>query len=319
MQLIRRVGTARGLNGQVGRELRHAGENECPCNAISVITVVLLAATVGGGEARAAISGKRAKAFAAEIAAFGLRVAGSSAERLVGDVVADAFGELGYRVRKQAVPLPEGGRSRNIIARSSGPLRVIVVAHLDGVGAGPAANDNGSGVAVMLELARALRGERGLLFAAVGAEERVESGSPIHLGSARLARALAASVKKRVRLAVSLDMVGVGAGSRYEASRIQPTRRRRNSSTRSATPVGRPCTNATRESQITPSSRVPASRPRGCSTASIRPAGIRPAIPQIGSRPGNFEQRVASPCEPYAQLSLIGRARAVDWIPSAAL
>ena len=87
---------------------------------------------------------------------------------------------------------------------------MIVVAHRDGVSAGPAANDNGSGVAVMLELARALRGERGLLLASVGAEERVELGSPIHLGSARLARALAPSVKKRVRFAVSLDMVGVG-------------------------------------------------------------------------------------------------------------
>jgi hypothetical protein len=210
MQLTRAVCPARTLNGQVGESYGMLERMMARATLISVIAMVLLAASLSAEEARAAISGKRAKVFAAEIAAFGPRVAGSSAERLAGDVVVDAFGELGYRVRKQAVPLPVGGRSRNIIARSPGPLRVIVLAHLDGVSAGPAANDNGSGVAVMLELARALRGERGLLLAAVGAEERIESGSPIHLGSARLARALAPSVRKRVRLAVSLDMVGVG-------------------------------------------------------------------------------------------------------------
>jgi len=210
MQVTRPLGQARGLTGQVGASYGILERMTARVALIAGLTTVLLAAALSDEEAMAAISGKRAKAFAAEIAAFGPRVAGSSAERLAGDVVADAFGKLGYRVRKQAVPLPEGGRSRNIIARSPGPLRVIVVAHLDGVSAGPAANDNGSGVAVMIELARALRGERGLLLAAVGAEERVESGSPIHLGAARLARALAPLVKKRVRLAVSLDMVGVG-------------------------------------------------------------------------------------------------------------
>jgi Zn-dependent M28 family amino/carboxypeptidase len=59
---------------------------------------------------------------------------------------------------------------------------------------------------MLLELARALRSEPGVLLAATGAEERVETGSPIHLGSQRLLRGLGRSV----RLAVALDMIGYG-------------------------------------------------------------------------------------------------------------
>ena len=176
---------------------------------------------VGTHSAHAAISGKRAKAFATQIAELGPRVAGSATERAAGQIVADAFAELGYRVRKQAVPLPRGGRSLNVVARSPGPLRIIVVAHLDGVSGTDAANDNASGVAVLMELARALKKQRGLLLAAVGAEERRDTGSSIHLGSARLARALAPQVKARVRFALSLDMVGVGG--RLAVRGIEPS------------------------------------------------------------------------------------------------
>ena len=184
-----------------------------PLHKVSLLLVALglFAALTVAPAAGAAISGKRAKAFATEIAKLGPRVAGSTVERKAGAMVAAELAEQGYRVRRQAVALPEGGRSLNVVGRSPGPLRVIVVAHLDGVSAGPAANDNASGVAVLLELARALKGERGLLLAAVGAEERADTGSSIHLGSARLARGLAPQIKARVEFALSLDMVGVGA------------------------------------------------------------------------------------------------------------
>ncbi len=159
----------------------------------------------------ARISGKRAKELAIRLAALGPRVAGTESERRAAELIGDDLRALGYRVRRQAVPLPAGGVSRNVVARTKGKLRVIVVAHLDGVSATPAANDNASGVAVLLELARVLQGTRGLLLAAVGAEERVESGSPIHLGSARLAQNLPLKARQGVRVALSLDMVGVGA------------------------------------------------------------------------------------------------------------
>jgi hypothetical protein len=144
------------------------------------------------------------------IAALGPRPAGSSAERKVVELLDRRFAALGYRLTFQGFPLPHGGYSTNVVARAEGPVRVLVVAHLDGVGAGPAANDNASGVAVLLELARALQNEPGVVFAALGAEERVETGSDLHLGSHHLLRELTRSERKGIRLALSLDMVGFG-------------------------------------------------------------------------------------------------------------
>jgi Zn-dependent M28 family amino/carboxypeptidase len=89
-------------------------------------------------------------------------------------------------------------------------LRAIVVAHLDGVSAGPAANDNGSGVGALVEAARTLGPTPGVLYAALGAEEQVMTGSSLDLGSARLVRSLTAADRRTVRVALSLDMVGNG-------------------------------------------------------------------------------------------------------------
>lgn len=155
------------------------------------------------------VSGARAKRFVSELAALGPRPAGSATERAAANLVAGRLRALGYRVVRQPFPLPRGA-SQNVVGLTPGPIRAIVVAHFDGVSAGPAANDNGSGVAAMLEIARTLRGEKGLLVAALGAEERHETGSPLHLGSARLLRGISAVGRRRIRVALSLDMVGVG-------------------------------------------------------------------------------------------------------------
>ena len=41
--------------------------------------------------------------------------------------------DLGYDVTVQRFPLPEGRSSLNVVGRTPGPLRVIIVAHMDGV------------------------------------------------------------------------------------------------------------------------------------------------------------------------------------------
>jgi hypothetical protein len=176
----------------------------------ALCSLALLAGTLPAAGAPGGVSGERAKAFVARIAALGPRPAGSAAERRAAGLVLDRFRALGYHVRLQSFRLPDGGTSRNVVALSPGPIRAIVVAHLDGVRAGPAANDNGSGVGALVEVARALRGGRGVLLAALGAEERVETGSPLHLGSARLLAGLSRLGRDRIRVALSLDMVGVG-------------------------------------------------------------------------------------------------------------
>jgi len=128
------------------------------------------------------------------------------------DLLEERFGALGYRVSFQSFPLPKGGWSNNVIAEpeESDPTQVLVVAHHDGVRQGPAANDNASGVAVLLEVARAFRGRAPVTLAALGAEERVETGSDLHLGSAALLESLGKEERKRLRLVLSLDMVGYG-------------------------------------------------------------------------------------------------------------
>jgi aminopeptidase YwaD len=135
------------------------------------------------------------------------RPPGSPGERRAAAIVATRLRALGYAVSEQSFRLPRGGVSRNVVGRTRGAVRVVVVAHTDGVAGTVAANDNASGVAVMLELAAALAERAGVLVAALGAEERHETRSTFHLGSLRLTRSLPRS---GVRLAVALDMVGVG-------------------------------------------------------------------------------------------------------------
>ena len=98
------------------------------------------------------------------------------------------------------------------------------MAHIDGVYGTPAANDNASGVGLMLELARRFRGTPGVMVAALGAEERAVTGSSIHLGSQRFLRSLTDAQRRKVRLALSLDMVGVGTQLLVRGIEASPNR-----------------------------------------------------------------------------------------------
>jgi Zn-dependent M28 family amino/carboxypeptidase len=91
-----------------------------------------------------------------------------------------------------------GGREfRNIMATRPGVRqpeeRVLVVAHYDTVQESPGANDNGSGVAVLLETARVLQSvafDRTVQFVAVNLEERQRDG-PLEIAGLYGSRALA--------------------------------------------------------------------------------------------------------------------------------
>jgi hypothetical protein len=187
---------------------------------------VLLALSVlaPASAATAAIDGERAKRYATRIAAKGERIAGSHHEYEVALMVRRWFVDLGYDVDWQRVRLPNGRYSRNVIGRTPGPTRVVVVAHMDGVHNTVAANDNASGVGGMVEVARALAGTPGLVIAALGAEERVVSGSPYHLGSRRLVRSLSTAEREGIVLMVSLDMIGVGTRLNVRGLEASPNR-----------------------------------------------------------------------------------------------
>ena len=114
------------------------------------------------------------------------------------DYISASFQFLGYKVEPHS--FCEGNREfRNIIATRSdknhSENRVLVIAHYDTISSSPGADDNASGVAVLLELARIMRPlqfERTVQFIAVNLEENEKVGDPGFLGS----RALAARAKE---------------------------------------------------------------------------------------------------------------------------
>ncbi|HET6771292.1 MAG TPA: M28 family peptidase [Actinomycetota bacterium] len=156
----------------------------------------------------AVFSSSRAFGHVRELAGrIGPRSAGSFGYRKAARYVLDRFVELGYRARLVPFELPNGSTSRNVVATWPSPARsrILIGAHLDTVPGSPGANDNASGVAVILELARVFAGTheaRGIRFVAFGAEE-VQQGGGHHFGSA------AYSEGARPRAMVSVDMIGL--------------------------------------------------------------------------------------------------------------
>jgi hypothetical protein len=123
---------------------------------------------------------------------------------------------LHYTTRLQTI-MVNGSRSRNIIADKKGDAAgrhevILITAHLDSINiqGGPAApapgaDDNGSGSAGLLEIARAFadhRIEHDLRFILFGGEEEGLFGSQQYVAK------LSASEKRRIRAVVNMDMIG---------------------------------------------------------------------------------------------------------------
>jgi hypothetical protein len=138
------------------------------------------------------------------------------------------FERLGYHVRRTNVRVPAGnswgtpvrrGTSVNVIAEPKGfearEPYVVIGAHLDTVPVAPGAEDNASGIAVMLQLAEMVSQQPAALpvqFIAFGAEEPRGSGDALHhFGSRQHLADLSRSERRVVQAMVSLDRVGVRA------------------------------------------------------------------------------------------------------------
>jgi Zn-dependent M28 family amino/carboxypeptidase len=101
------------------------------------------------------------------------------------------------------------GESQNVVARpSDGTCRIVVGGHYDSVPAGPGANDNGSGTAVVIELARTLaaNGDGDVCFTLFGAEELGL------LGSIAFVEALSSDELSGIEAMLNFDMLAVGSG-----------------------------------------------------------------------------------------------------------
>ncbi|MFC7724472.1 M28 family metallopeptidase [Nocardioides sp. GCM10028917] len=157
----------------------------------------------------------------------GPREATSPAYERAAGWVAGELTRLGYDVARQRVDVPAGeswgvsvpaGRSANVVATPPGfepaEPHLVVGAHLDTVPQAPGAEDNASGVGVLLAVAEAasVRSTRlPAVFVAFGAEEpRGPTDDDHHYGSRHYVDQLGPRERAAVRGMVSLDRVGVG-------------------------------------------------------------------------------------------------------------
>lgn len=147
---------------------------------------------------------------------FGVRKEGTAAETEAAQWLLEQMKALRYDARIEDVPLPNGTTSHNVIARAEGTSeRVIVLgAHLDTKSPSPGANDNASGCAAILEIARILAEQPvtpTVEFVFFGAEEMIDgNGDHHHYGSRfRVAAMTDAEIANTAGM-ISVDMIGYG-------------------------------------------------------------------------------------------------------------
>jgi aminopeptidase S len=164
------------------------------------------------GEIRSGVTAAGLRQHVARLAAIarrsgGNRAVGTPGYRASAEYVHSVLRSAGLAARYQTFRFGTTS-SRNVIADYSrgGARRVVMIGgHLDSVPAGPGANDNGSGTAAVLEIARQvarLEPNVNVRFAFWGAEEVGLVGS--HAYVARLSR----RERARIVLYLNLDMVG---------------------------------------------------------------------------------------------------------------
>ena len=172
-----------------------------------------------------AFDGARAMAHVHHLAEkIGPRPLGSEQEALAGRYIAATLEAAGWPVTSQDNIALYGTklRTRNIIAthplcRGDERATVILGAHYDSctlTAPSPGANDNASGVAVLLELARVMRTHRlpvELRLVFFGGEERTPQQPEIHhVGSDAYVAEMTPAQRAETLAMLSVDMVGAG-------------------------------------------------------------------------------------------------------------
>jgi hypothetical protein len=147
---------------------------------------------------------------------------GTEANARVRSRIIEQFRFLGYETSIQSRFACNAGAAcgqvENIIARTPGAPNadtVLLVAHYDSVGAGPGASDDGMGVASLLEIARAIRGERfrnPVTFLVDDGEEAGLLGAEAFVADKELSRGVA--------VVINVENRGTyGASNMFETSR----------------------------------------------------------------------------------------------------
>ena len=162
------------------------------------------------------ISRPTLEANLAQLVGLPTRLSTSTHYRRACDFVEQQLQSLGYTTSRQTISV-NGAASANVIARraGTGPAprgAVLVTAHLDSVNhegtAGspaPGADDDGSGSAGVLEIARVLKEQvsvHDFVFILFGGEEQGL------LGSRHFVRSMSAAQRSKLRAVVTMDMIG---------------------------------------------------------------------------------------------------------------
>lgn len=149
----------------------------------------------------------------------GYRLAGTEGDADAATYIARRIEALGWRVERRPFPLPQGGESWNVVGVPPGfderAPYLLVGGHYDSLN-GPGANDNATGIGVLLELARAVDerpAELPVLLVAFGAEERQptpDRPQPHHVGSRHYVSQMSADARENLVAMINVDMVGHG-------------------------------------------------------------------------------------------------------------
>jgi hypothetical protein len=143
----------------------------------------------------------------------------------------DKMRQLGYKPQVQAFDETIPGRGRVLLRNllfTAGPQdadAIVVMAHRDDTGSGAGANDNASGTAALIELARAYATPTGTASQPIGPQHRLiflstDGGAFGSLGAAHFAEHY--PDRNRVVAVINLDSIGGAGPPRLELAGDQP-------------------------------------------------------------------------------------------------
>jgi hypothetical protein len=209
------------------RQARRIGKRHPTCYGLYPLAAGDVVFARGGSVARRAatqsvkalvdrVSANRFSTDLTALAGMHTRLSTSADYRVAVKTTSTALSGLGYVVRKQRISV-KAKPSYNVVADRAGtdPAprgQVVVTAHLDSINwedgpgaAAPGADDNGSGAAGILEMARVFSGidsKLDLRFVLFGGEEQGLYGSKHFVAK------LTAADRGRIRAALNMDMIG---------------------------------------------------------------------------------------------------------------
>ena len=145
----------------------------------------------------------------------GPRPAGKPGEKQAGSYLLTELEKIGYKVGMEQFPVPNGMTSQNLITASPGKTSLytfFVCAHMDTRPGSSGANDNASGCAALLELARTVKDIEHypeIRFLVFGAGEENSSGSA-RVGSTYYLGTQPQHERNKIIGVLCLDTVAVG-------------------------------------------------------------------------------------------------------------